>query len=103
MTGCVRLRVEGLMLEKLTARAMNEGARFSRLTRVGRRVLLVETDAAGAAVLEALCQRFSISCRRLAVSSEQEKPPRERRAECSVTQVSSSGTACSAVMPVTLT
>ena len=65
MTGCVRLRVEGLMLEKLTARALNEGARFSRLTRVGRRVLLVETDAAGAAVLEALCQRFSISCRRL--------------------------------------
>ena len=51
MTGCVRLRVEGLMLEKLTARALNEGARFSRLTRVGRRVLLVETDAAGAAVL----------------------------------------------------
>ena len=46
MTGCVRLRVEGLMLEKLTARALNEGARFSRLTRVGRRVLLVETDAA---------------------------------------------------------
>ena len=64
MTGCVRLRVEGLMLEKLTARALNEGARFSRLTRVGRRVLLVETDAAGAAVLEALCQRFSISCTR---------------------------------------
>lgn len=65
MTGCVRLRVEGLMLEKLTARALSEGARFARLTRVGRRTLLVETDAAGAAILEALCQRFSISCRRL--------------------------------------
>ena len=35
MTGCVRLRVEGLMLEKLTARALNEGARFSRLTCAG--------------------------------------------------------------------
>lgn len=62
MNGDVRLRVEGLMLERLIQRALNEGARFRRIERTGPRTLVLETDPAGAAVMTRLCERFSISC-----------------------------------------
>ena len=62
MNGDVRLRVEGLMLERLIQRALNEGARFRHIERTGPRTLVLETDPAGAAVMTRLCERFSISC-----------------------------------------
>lgn len=62
MNGDVRLRVEGLMLERLVQRALNEGARFRRIQRSGPRTLLLETDPDSAAVVLKLCERFSITC-----------------------------------------
>jgi len=63
MNGDVRLRVEGLMLERLIQRAANEGARFRSVRRDGPRALILETDAEGARLLTALCGRFSLPCR----------------------------------------
>ena len=62
MNGDVYLRVEGLMLERLLNRAMQEGARFRRIRRDGRRVLLIQTDPAGADILLKLCEKFSLPC-----------------------------------------
>lgn len=62
MNGDVRLRVEGLMLERLLNRAMQEGARFHHIRRDGRRALLIQTDPAGADILMKLCERFSLPC-----------------------------------------
>lgn len=66
MNGDVRLRVEGLMLERLIQRALNEGCAFHRIQRESPRVLILETDAAGAALLTGLCERFSLPCEVLA-------------------------------------
>lgn len=62
MNGDVRLRVEGLMLEKLVERALMDGARFRSIRRDGPRTMIFETDPAGAEVLGGLCERFSIAC-----------------------------------------
>ena len=62
MNGDLTLRIEGLMLEKLLQRALNEGARFRSVRRDGPRAMIFETDASGAAVLTALCERFSLPC-----------------------------------------
>lgn len=63
MNGDVRLRVEGLMLERLVQRALSEGAQFRRIRRDGPRAMIFETDPFGAKVLTALCERFSLPCR----------------------------------------
>lgn len=63
MNGDVRLRAEGLMLERLLQRALYEGACFRTVRRDGPRAMIFETDPAGAAVLTALCERFSLPCR----------------------------------------
>lgn len=65
MNGDVRLRVEGLMLERLAARALEEGARFCRVERDGPRAMIFETDPAGARILTSLCERFSLPCQEL--------------------------------------
>ena len=62
MNGDVLLRVEGLMLERLIQRALNEGAQFRRVNRSGARVLLLETDPVSAGIVLRLCERFSIAC-----------------------------------------
>ena len=58
----IRLRVDGLMLEKLLSLALKEGAEFRTVRREGRRCLILETDARGAKILLKLAQRFSIPC-----------------------------------------
>lgn len=63
MNGDVRLRVEGLMLERLAARALGEGARFRRIERDGPRAMIFEADPASARILSDLCERFSLPCR----------------------------------------
>lgn len=63
MNGDVRLHIEGLMLERLIQRAVNEGAVFRTIRRDGPRALIAETDAMGAEILAALCERFSLPCR----------------------------------------
>ena len=60
MINGVTIRIEGLMLEKLMERAMQEGARFKWVKRLGRREMLVETDGRGERVLSELAQRFSM-------------------------------------------
>lgn len=63
MNGDVLLRVEGLMLERLVQRALDEGARFRSIQRDGPRAMIFETDPFSAAVLTGLCERFSLPCR----------------------------------------
>lgn len=62
MNGDIRLRVEGLMLERLIERALSEGARFKSVRRTGAHTMEVATDPAGERILTALCERFSIPC-----------------------------------------
>lgn len=66
MNGDFRLRVEGLMLERLIQRALGEGARFLRIEKDSPRSVILETDAHGAAIVTALCERFSLPCEVLA-------------------------------------
>ncbi len=56
----IRLRVEGLMLERLLERALEGGAVFSRVVRDGPRAMIFETGERGARVLNALCERHSL-------------------------------------------
>ena len=56
----IRLRIEGRMLERLLARAMEQGAAFHRVARDGERALTLDTDARGARVVRALCERHSL-------------------------------------------
>ena len=44
----IRLRIEGRMLERLLARAMEQGAAFRRVTRDGERALTLDTGERGA-------------------------------------------------------
>ena len=60
MNGDVRLRVEGLMLERLIQRALHDGARFKSIRRDGPRAMILESDPESAAILIALCERFSL-------------------------------------------
>lgn len=62
MNGDVRLRVEGLMLERLVQRALSEGACFRSIQRDGPRAMIFEADPSSAATLSALCERFSLPC-----------------------------------------
>lgn len=59
----LRLQVTGLMLEKLATRAMEEGARFSKMTRTSPREMLFEADAYSAKILQTLSERYSLPCR----------------------------------------
>lgn len=56
----IRLRIEGLMLERLLERAVGQGARFARVERDGPHAMAFETGARGARILRALCQRHSL-------------------------------------------
>ena len=56
----IRLRVEGLMLERLLARAMEEGATFAGVERDGERALTLDTSGRGARVVRALCERHAL-------------------------------------------
>ena len=56
----IRLRVEGLMLERLLARAMEQGATFARVERDGERALTLDTSGRGARVVRALCERHAL-------------------------------------------
>ncbi|HIS02303.1 MAG TPA: sporulation protein YqfD [Candidatus Pullichristensenella avicola] len=56
----IRLRVEGLRLERLLERALAEGASFSRVERDGARAMILETGARGARVVGKLCARHSL-------------------------------------------
>lgn len=63
MNGDVRLRVEGLMLERLMERALSDGARFKTVTRIGAHTVEITTDSAGEKILAELCERFSLPMR----------------------------------------
>ena len=63
MNGDVRLRVEGLMLECLIQRALNEGARFKSIRRDGARAMIIDADPESASILSALCERLSLRCK----------------------------------------
>ena len=60
MKGNVRLRVEGLLPEKLLQRALSQGARFDVVRRTDERTLLIATDERGAGIIEALCERYGL-------------------------------------------
>ena len=61
----VWLRVEGSLLERLLQRALQQGARFARVRRTGRRTIVVASDARSAELLVALCRRYGLDCRML--------------------------------------
>ena len=63
MNGDVRLRVEGLMLERLIQRAVSEGAHFRSIRRDDPRAIILDADPESAKILIALCERFSLPCR----------------------------------------
>lgn len=63
MNGDVRVRVEGLMLERLIERALAEGAAFRTIERTRAREMYFDTDAVGAQTLLRLCKRFSMPCK----------------------------------------
>lgn len=60
MKGEVRLRIRGLMPEKLLQRAMDMGVRFARAGAGEEHVLLVDVSERDARRLMKLCRRFSI-------------------------------------------
>ena len=62
MTDEVRLRIRGLMPEKLIERAREMGVRFQAIEPLGDHAILVGVSAADAVKLRALCERFSIPC-----------------------------------------
>ena len=62
MNGDVRLRVEGLMLERLLERAIQEGARFRAVEPQEDHVMTIDADPHSAAIVQALCERFSMPC-----------------------------------------
>ena len=64
----IRLRVEGLMLERLLTRAMEQGAVFARVVRDGQRALTLDTGGRGARIVCALCGRYSLRVEVLRVS-----------------------------------
>ena len=63
MKGDLLVRVEGLRLEKLIRRALESGALFKRITRIGSRVMDVEASEADAEILLALCRRYSVAAK----------------------------------------
>ncbi len=71
MVDRVTLYVEGLMLEKLIERALEEGALLSDVRRLSRRELLICAPSRSAKIVQGLCARFSIRCE---VRAEQGRP-----------------------------
>ena len=63
-----RLRVEGLMLERLLERAMERGATFRRVERDGERALTLDTGERGARIVRELCARHSLRLEETRVS-----------------------------------
>ena len=64
----IRLRVEGLMLERLLERAMERGATFRRVERDGERALTLDTGERGARIVRELCARHSLRLEETRVS-----------------------------------
>ena len=64
----IRLRVEGLMLERLLERAMERGATFRRVERDGERSLTLDTGECGARIVRELCARHSLRLEETRVS-----------------------------------
>ena len=62
MNGDVRLRVEGLMLERLLERALAEGAQFRAVAPPHGHAILIDADPRSAAIVQRLCERFSLPC-----------------------------------------
>lgn len=60
MMGGVEIRVEGLMLERLLMRAMEEGACFLRVRRDGHRAIVLMANDPSAAIVLGLAERFSM-------------------------------------------
>ena len=60
MRGEISLRVHCLMPERLLNRAVEQGARFARVSLPDSRTLLVDADPRSARALMALCRRFSV-------------------------------------------
>ena len=56
----MRLRIRGLMPEKLTERALDQGVTFKRLSVGDDHILTVEVGERDARRLLRLCRRFSI-------------------------------------------
>lgn len=65
------IRMEGLMLEKLIRRAIDQGAYFKSLRRLDARTIIAETNASGGKILLDLCTKFSIPAE---ILKEQGKP-----------------------------
>jgi len=63
MNGDVRLRVEGLMTERLLQRAIAEGAKFRSVRRENAHAIIIDADPESARIIAALCERFSLPCR----------------------------------------
>ena len=61
----IRLQVEGSLLEKLLQRALQDGATFARVLRVGPRCMIVEGDVYSAEKLTALCKKYGYACKLL--------------------------------------
>ncbi len=59
----VRLRVEGSLLERLIQRALNDGASFARIQRLGPRSIQLDADARSADIVRALCEKYWLDCR----------------------------------------
>lgn len=62
MSDTVRLRIRGLMPEKLIERAREMDVTFQRIEPQGDHAIVVEVGARDAEKLSALCRRFSIPC-----------------------------------------
>ena len=62
MTDEVRLRIHGLMPEKLIERARELGVSFQTIRPLGDHEIIVGVSAADAERLRGLCERFSIPC-----------------------------------------
>ncbi len=56
----VRVRVECPLPEQLLRRAVQQGAAFNRVKRVGERALLIDADACSTRTLLEICRRFSV-------------------------------------------
>ena len=63
MSDRITLQLEGLMLEKLLNRALDEGACFHSIVHQSRRRMLIVSDTASAATLLALAEKYHLDCR----------------------------------------
>lgn len=68
MTDWVRVEAEGALLERFVQRALSEGVRFSRIWRVDRRRMTLETDSSGAKTVLALLETYHMRGRVVGLS-----------------------------------